>query len=129
MDLVNVACHGTNSLSVHFHDSCRNSHSRAVIGDRTEHDRIRCDLDIVTDSKRTEYLCSRADQNIVPESRVTLALVLASTAERYALIQQAVVSHDRSLADDNAHSVVDEQPLSDSRSGVYLNSRAVSGAL
>ena len=57
----------------------------------------------------------------VAERRVALGAPRARAAERHALGQVAVVADDRRLADDDAHAVVDEEPLADLRAGVDLD--------
>ena len=56
---------------------------------------------------------------------MTLAHVLARAAQSHALIQGAVVPDLGGLTDDHAHTVVDEQALTDGGAGVDLNTRLV----
>ena len=58
-----------------------------------------------------------------------LAFVLAGAAQSHALVQQAVVTDNGGLADHHAHAVVDEQTLSDLRTGMDLDAGLVSCTL
>ena len=58
---------------------------------------------------------------LLPQGRVALLAVGAGAAEGHALGEAAVVADHRGLADDDAHAVVDEQPLADAGAGVDLD--------
>ena len=62
-----------------------------------------------------------ADQDIAAQGGVALAGVLAGAAEGHAVVDGAVVSDLRRLAEDDAHAVVDEQAAADLRAGVDLD--------
>jgi hypothetical protein len=54
---------------------------------------------------------------------MALALAPGGTAQRDAVIQRAFVLDHRSLADDHAHAVVDEDPATDGCPGMDLDTR------
>jgi hypothetical protein len=57
---------------------------------------------------------------------MALSDVLAGSAEDSSLIQRDVIADFSSLADNNAHSVVNKKPLTDHGSGMDLDPRKVS---
>ena len=58
---------------------------------------------------------------------MTLAGLVAGAAERDALVEHAVVAHDGSLANNDAHGVVDKEALADLRGGMNLDAGDVAG--
>jgi hypothetical protein len=68
-------------------------------------------------------LGSGAHDNVVAEGGMTFAFFLAGAAQRDTLVNQAVVADLGSLADDNTHAMVDEEPAADCRAGMDLDSR------
>ena len=56
-------------------------------------------------------------------------MFLAGAAQRHALVQRDIVAYDRGLADDHAHSVVDEQPPPDLRAGMDFDAGDQAGGL
>ena len=73
----------------------------------------------------TQHLGSAADQHIVADRRMALALVLAGAAQRNTVVKQDIVADLGSLTDDNAHAVVDHKAPADLGSGVDLNAGAL----
>src|SRR5207247_8268994 len=67
------------------------------------------------------HLRPRADDDSLPERRVALALVPRGPAEGHAVVQGAVVSQFRSLADHDSHAVVDEHAPSHFCPGMNLD--------
>ena len=102
-------------------DLGRDAHGGAVGRNLCQHDGARRDVGIVADLERAQHLGARADQHVVAQRGVAFAVVLAGTAQRHALIQDAVVADDRRFADDDAGAVVDEKPPPDLRPGVDFN--------
>lgn len=76
-----------------------------------------------------QHLCARTDEHVISKRRVTLALVFARAAERHTLIQCAVVTDNGGFADDDTHTVVDEQIFTDRRARVNLYTRFAARAL
>ena len=60
---------------------------------------------------------------------MTLADILARTAEGYALIERHVVADDGRFADDHTVAMVDEEPFSDACAGMNLDSRDMAAVL
>ena len=104
-------------------DAGGDAHGGAVFGHFLEHHGVGGDLGVVGDLEGAENFGARAHQDVVAEGGVTLADVLAGTTEGHTLVEGAVVPDLGGLADDDAHTVVDEQTLADGRTGVDLNTR------
>src|SRR5262249_43916880 len=73
-----------------------------------KHDGIGADARVVADFERTEHFGPGGDNDAVADRWMALALLFARAAERYALIDNDLVSDLTSFADDDAHAVVDE---------------------
>ncbi len=94
-----------------------------------QHDRARANLAVISDGERTQYLCARADDHVVADGRMTLADILACTAEGYTLIERHVVANDGRFADDYAVAMVDKEPLPDACAGMNLDPRDMAAVL
>ena len=70
-----------------------------------------------------------ADQHVVADGGMALAVVLAGAAQGDAVVDQAVVADLGGLADDDAHAVVDDQAAADRGAGVDLNAGPEAGPL
>jgi len=79
------------------------------------------DLNVIADHDVAKNFRSGTDNDSVAESRMALSMLFARAAQSYTLIEEHVVADLRSLADDNAHSVIDEESPSDLRAGVYFD--------
>ena len=97
------------------------AHGGAVLWHRAEDHGARGDAGVVPHGEGAQYLGAGAHQHVVAQGGVALALVLAGAPQGHPLVEQAVVSDLRRLADDDAHAVVDHQPMSDLRTGVDLD--------
>ena len=87
--------------------------------DRFDHHGIRTDTGPVAHHKATQYLRARTHHDTLAECRVPLgALVEACAAQRDALIDRAVVTDFRSLADHHAKTVIDKYASTDFRAGM-----------
>ena len=64
---------------------------------------------------------SAANEHVVSDGGVALALVLASTAQGDSMVEKHIVSHFGGLADDDAHAVVNDEPAADLGPGVDLD--------
>ena len=60
-------------------------------------------------------------------SLVALAGLVAGAAERDALVEHTVIAHDGSLANNDAHGVVDKEVLANLRGGMNLDAGDVAG--
>lgn len=60
---------------------------------------------------------------------MAFAGLVAGAAERDALVEHAAVAHDGSLANNDAHGVVDKEMLADLRGGMNLDAGDVAGDL
>lgn len=102
---------------------------RCVIGHGIQHHGTRRHTGVITHAERPQHLCARTDEHVISKRRVTLALVFARAAERHTLIQCAVVTDNGGFADDDTHTVVDEQIFTDRRARVNLYTRFAARAL
>ena len=116
-------------LVVDAHDFGRYADSGAVGRQIAQNDASGTDTGVVSDIDRAKHLGAGTDQNVVAEGRVTLAGVLAGTAEDHAVVDGAVVADLGRLTKDDAHAVVDEQALADLRARVDLDAGAVASVL
>ena len=105
------------------HHAGGDAHGGGVFRHFFQHHGVGGDLGVVLDLEGAQHLGTRAYKHVVAEGGMTLAHVLARTAQGHALIQSAVVPDLGGLADDYPHTVVDEQPLADGVTGVDLNAR------
>ena len=56
-----------------------------------------------------------ANHHVVEQRRMALAVLLAGSAERHALVERDVVADDGGLANHHAHAVIDKQAPADLR--------------
>ena len=94
------------------------AHGGAVLRHRAEDHGARGNAGVVPHGEGAQYLGAGTHHHIVAQGGVTLALVLAGAPQGHPLVEQTVVSDLRSLADDNAHAVVDHQAVADGGAGV-----------
>lgn len=105
------------------------AHDGAVVGDVLDDDRVAADLDVVANVDVAKHLGARAHRDIIAQGGVAFAGLVAGTTERDALVEHAVVAHDGSLANNDAHGVVDKEVLADLRGGMNLDAGDVAGDL
>src|ERR1700733_2707601 len=103
------------------HYASGNAHHGGMVRHRSNHDGSGPDLRMVADGNVAEYLRAGADDDIVSDGGVPLALLLAGTTQRHALIEQHVIADFGSFADHYAHAVVYEAASSDGGAGMDLN--------
>jgi hypothetical protein len=77
---------------------------------------------MIADPNAAEHLGSGSDHDVVADCRVPLTLLIARPAERYALVDQNVVTDFRGFANHYAHAVIDEKPAADRRARMDFNS-------
>ncbi len=118
-----------NPVSVAPDDTPWNSHYHAVGGNIFVHNGVRADLAVIADGDRPEDLRAHANENAVAYRRMALRLIETGTSEGDLVVHQHVVSNDRSLTDDHAGSVIDEQPPTDGCAGMNLYTREKSRQL
>ena len=118
-------CSRTSSarLSPHTDDPPGDADHGRVVWHRVNHHRAGADLHVVADADVSQNLGARADDHVVAEGGVPLALLLAGAAQGHALVEQNVVADFGGLADHHAHAVVDEEPAADRRAGMDLDAR------
>lgn len=97
--------------SVAANDMSRNADGGTVGRNLIENHRARGYIRVVADFERAEHLCARADHDIVADSRMAFAGILAGTAEGHALIYHNIVADNGGLADNDAGAVIDEKRL------------------
>ena len=71
------------------------------------------DLGVLADRHITDDLGAGTHDDVVLQRRMPLGPPCARAAQRHALEEVAVVADDRRLADDDTHTVVDEEALAD----------------
>ena len=86
-----------------------------------QHYRTGADARVLANGDVSQNVGAIAHEDAVAQGRMTLAFLLAGASQGYVLVESDVVADNRSLADDHAHAMIDEQAPSDVRSGVYLN--------
>lgn len=105
------------------------AHGGAVGGQVAQHHAACADAGVISDEHRARHLGAGADEHVVAQGGVALAGILAGTAQRYPVVDGAVVSDLAGLAEHDAHAVVDEQTLADGGTRVDLNAGAVAAML
>ena len=103
--------------------------SSAVGRDFPQHDRAARDTGVIAHAERSKYFRPATYEHVVAQGRMTLASVLARTAERHALIYQAVVADFGRLPDNDAHAVVNDEAAPDNGAGVDFDTRPEAGPL
>ena len=106
-----------------------NAHRSGVFRHFGEYHRVGGDAGVVAHGEGTQHLGSAADEHVVANGRVALALVLTGTAQRNAVENQTVVTDLRSLANHDAHTVVNDQTAADGGTGVDLDAGEMAGDL
>jgi hypothetical protein len=91
----------------------RHTHYRGVLRHRADHHRAGPDLGMIADRNVAEDFRTRADHDVVSDSRMPLALLFARSTQCHALIKQRVVADLGGLTDHHAHAVIDKTPASD----------------
>lgn len=86
-----------------------------------QHHRVRADSRM-----RPDYYCAQnfrpgTDKHAVAQCGVSFAGMIANSSQSHALVQHDVIAEHRRLSDDDSGAMVYEQPLTDSRTGVYLH--------
>ena len=115
------------AAAVALDDAPGHAHDGAVVGHVLDDDRVAADFDVVANVDVAKHLGARAHRDIVAQGGVTLAGLVAGAAERDALVEHTVVAHDGSLANNDAHGVVDKEVLADLRGGMNLNTSDMAG--
>ena len=94
---------------------------RGMIGNRMNDDGSRADLGMVANQNVAQDFRAGSDDHIVADGGMPLAFLFAGSAQRHALIEQHVVADFGSLANDDAHSVIDKAAPSDGGAGMDFN--------
>ena len=84
---------------------------------------------VISHSERPKHLGTGTNQHIIPQRRVTFAMFLSGTSQRYVLIYSAVISNFRGFSDDDSHSMVDKKAFSNGGARMNFNSGFVTGPL
>src|SRR6185312_14747104 len=96
-------------------------HNRAG-RDLAQHHGRRADCCSLADRERPQHLRIGADDYVVADGRMPFMSSLVgrrpSAAERYPLIDRAIIADLGGLTDDDADAVVDEEALADRRAGM-----------
>jgi hypothetical protein len=120
-DLLRIA--DDDALAVAQDDVSGDADDGGVVGNTTQDDRASADAAVVADGDIAKNLRSRADDNVIPDSRVALAVLFAGASERDALIHSDVIADDRGFTDDHGRTVIDEETVTDLRAGMNLDQR------
>jgi len=102
-------------------DPARNADDRRPLRHLAQYYSVCRNAGVVANAERAKHLCAGADHDVVAERRMALADILARAAERYALIEQAVVPDLGGFADHDAGSVVNDQTTANGRAGMDLD--------
>src|SRR5690606_23073943 len=98
------------------------AHRRCAVRDWLDHDRVGADLCSIADRKPAQYFRSGSDDHAFAQRWMALfAAVQRSAAQRYSLVDRAVVADLGRLADHDTHAVVDEHAPADYRAGVNFD--------
>ena len=87
------------------------------------------DAGVISDKHRAQHLGACADKHVVAQGGVAFAGILAGTAQRYSVVDGAVIPNLAGLTEHDAHAVVDKQTLADGGTRVDLNAGAVAAML
>ena len=115
--------HIRDSLAVLLDHSAGNAHDRGIRRNVFENDASCANLAMLAYANGAEHLCACRHHNALFERGVTLARILARTAEGYALIKHAVVADLGGFANDEAYAVVYENSAADIRRRVNVYAR------
>ena len=99
----------------------RHTHHRSPIGHILDHHGIGADARPITHGDGAQHLGACTDHHAAAQRGMALALFPAHSAQRHTLIQRAVVTHHRRLADHHTKAMIDEDPLADGGTGVNLD--------
>ena len=88
---------------------------------RLQHHAARTDAAIFADLDIAEHLGAHADQHAAADLRMTVADLLARTAQRHAMQHRHIVFHHSRLADHDAIGMVDEDALADHGGGMNID--------
>jgi len=118
-----VQVDGVDARSRPHDHATRDADHGAVRGHVIDDHRTATDLAPMANSDVAQNGRADPDDHTVLDGRVTLASLLAGSAQCDALVEGDVVSHHRRLADNDAHAVVDEEAGAERGSGVNLDTR------
>src|SRR5271168_3808787 len=95
-----------------------NTNHSGIIRHIAQHHRSGADTAVLANNDVAKHLRSSANHDVVADGRMTFAGFLARAAEGHALIERYVISDDSGFADDDTHSVIDEEAAPDLRAGM-----------
>lgn len=111
----------TDTLTGNLDDARLDADNRGIRRNLLQYDSIRADTAVVTHLERSENLRAGRNEHVVADGRVTLAGVVTGTAERYTVVNRAVVANLSGFTDNDAHAVVNKQAFADLGTRVDLN--------
>ncbi len=112
-----------------LHDLAGHTDHHRIRRDGLDHHRVRADPAARTDLDCAQDLCPGADHHVVAQSGVAFTLFEADTAQGDLVIKGDIIADLGSLADHDAHAVVDEETPADHRAGMDLNPGEPTGDL
>src|SRR4051812_6266899 len=92
-----------------------------VRGDVLQDDRPGADAGSLADCDGTEHRCADTDDGVALNRRVALAALFPRAAEGDALVHGDIVPDRGGLTNDDTHTVIDEDALTDPGTGVNLD--------
>ena len=108
----------------------RNAYNRGTFRHFGQYDRVGADHRIVSDLEGSQKLGAGSDQHIAADRRMTLvALAVAGSAERNAVVDRTVVPDFGRFSDYDTHTVIDKKTRTDLRTRMNLNAGPEPGAL
>jgi hypothetical protein len=90
-------------------------------GNVAQHDRSASDPCSLADHYIPENLSPHSNGHLWLEGGVALTSRFSGSTEGHALIQRAVVAHNRSFANDDSHAMINEHALTDACAGMDLD--------
>src|SRR5690606_30709555 len=116
-------------LPAKTHHFAGNPDHRALGRHFLQNDRIGPDIRLVSNFKGAKNFGTRSDDDVIADGRVAFALFLAAPAKSNSLIDNHVIPNFASFPNDDAHAMVNEQPIADPCSRMNLDSRKKAAGL
>src|SRR5580704_3546311 len=104
------------------HHTCGDSDHGGIILDRPHHHRTSADFDVISNTDIAEHFRAGAHDDAIANRGMALASLISCTTQRYALIQEAIITDFGCLADHHSKAVIYEKATADRSSWVDLDS-------
>src|SRR5882724_2122286 len=97
------------------------AHNGGIVWNVVNHHRSRSHPRVHTDGDVSQNLRARPDHDMRENRGMALAFVFPRAAERDALVDRDIFTHDRSFTNHDSHAVINNQPLADLRPRMNLD--------